>query len=767
MNAQPALESQIKVLIDNASQKHRSGQLDEAESIYNQILETQTNSVIPGNTFVNLHPKNLYPLVLADFGIVLQKQGKLEAAVNIYRQALRIDPKLAEARHNLSMALNQQGKSAEAIQIFQHVLKLDPTDAQAYNDLGTVLKKQGKFAEAAQAYQQALEFAPNFAVAHSNLGDALKAQGQWTEAIQAYRQALRLDPTLARAHNNLGTVFKAQGNLNEAAQAYQQALKLHPELAEAHSNLGTLFKAQGKLAEAAQAYQRALKLNPNLAQTHYNLGNTFKAQGKSEEASWAYQQVLKLEPSFADAEFTLCMSQLPVVYSSVEAIQESRERYQQHLSNLVRRYHTATPSEQANAAMAVGVSQPYYLAYQGQNDRDLQQSYGELICRLMASRYPQWSTPISPHLLNHGEKIRIGFVSRYFHYHSIWKIPLKGWLENLDRSKFELFGYCTHIKQDAETAIANQILTKFVQGSFSTSQWGEIIQKDQLHVLIFPEFGMDPMTIRLGCLRLAPVQVAFGGHPETSGLPTIDYHLTSDLMEPENAQEHYTETLVRLPNLAVCYSPIDVQPETFTKQDLGLSDNDTMFWCCQSLYKYLPQHDDVFPRIAQEVENCKFIFIKNRGDSSEIVTKTFLKRLNHSFKLFGLDYKDFCILPSRLNRAEFAGITAIADIFLDSIEWSGNNTAMESAAYNLPMVTFPGKMMRGRHVMAILKMMGIHETIASSKDDYIKIAVQLAKDKHYRQQIANKIATNKHKLYGDLAPVKALEKFLLQIVENW
>lgn len=761
MSIGQTLDSQIKDLIRTAAQKHQATQLNEAELIYKQILQTQSEDDSKLDSL-----KHLYPLILTDLGTVLQKQGKLEEAIDAYRRALSINPNLVEARHNLGKALNQQGKSAEAAQVCQPVLRLNSSDAQGYKTLGAVFKEQVKSAATIQAYQEPQKCTSSLAQTYCDLGRKLKAQGQLEEAAYAYQQALKLDPGLAKAHNNLGTIFKVQGKLEEAAHAYHQALKLDPELAAPYSNLGTISTAQRKLATAVQMYRQALKLNPNFAGTYYNLGNVLRAQGKLVEAGQAYQQALRLDPNFAEAEFSLCISQLPTVYSHFEEISASRARYQQHLNNLSQRYRTAAPAERVNAARAVGVSQPFYLAYQGENDRDLQRSYGELLCHLMTSCYPQWSRLISPRSLDPRKKIRVGFVSGHFHYHSVWKIPLRGWIENLDRSKFELFGYYTNAKCDAETSVAQQCFTKFVQGPFSTSRWGEIIQQERLHVLIFPEFGMEQMTLRLGCLRLAPVQVAFGGHPETSGLPTIDYHLSSALMEPENGQEHYTETLIRLPNLAVYYSPIEVQPTLLTKQDLGLRDTDILFWCCQSLYKYLPQHDDIFPRISQKIKNSRFVFIKHLGDNSEVVTKTFLKRLSYAFKSFDLDYKNHCVFLSRLDKSEFAGVTAIADIFLDTIEWSGNNTAMESAAFHVPMVTFPGSMMRGRHVMAILKRMGIDETIASSKDEYIEIAARLAKDRNYRQQVATKIAKNKHKLYNDLAPIKSLETFLSQVAKG-
>ena len=86
--------------------------------------------------------------------------------------------------------------------------------------------------------------------------------------------------------------------------------------------------------------------------------------------------------------------------------------------------------------------------------------------------------------------------------------------------------------------------------------WARAIGDAQLDALIYPEIGMDALTTQLASLRLAPVQAATWGHPETTGLPTIDLYLSADGLEPADADGNYSERLVRLPNLGVCVEPL-------------------------------------------------------------------------------------------------------------------------------------------------------------------------------------------------------------------
>src|SRR5262249_35421822 len=257
--------------------------------------------------------------------------------------------------------------------------------------------------------------------------------------------------------------------------------------------------------------------------------------------------------------------------------------------------------------------------------------------------------------------------------------------------------------------------------------------------------------------RLAPVQCNSWGHPDTSGFPTLDYYLSSDLMEPPDAEQHYSERLVRLPNLSIYYEPVEPEPVVVERAELGLGPAATVYWCSQSLFKYLPQFDPIFPRIARAVGDCQFTFIEFPGAAH--VTELFRTRLERAFAAFGLRAADHCVFLPRLDPARFVAAMGCCDIFLDSISWSGCNSTLESLAHDLPIVTMPGRLMRGRHSAAILRKMGIVDTIAGTVDEYVSIAVRLAKDLPLRAALKARIAASKAVVYRDRACIAALEEF--------
>src|SRR5262249_25365707 len=157
----------------------------------------------------------------------------------------------------------------------------------------------------------------------------------------------------------------------------------------------------------------------------------------------------------------------------------------------------------------------------------LQALYGAMICRIMAARYGSAPLPGPPAA---GEPVRVGIVSGFFRQHSNWKIPISGWLAQLDRGKFRLLGYHTGRETDEETRTAAGLCARFVQGPLPVEGWRRAILEDAPHVLIYPEVGMDPVAAQLAAQRLAPVQCNAWGHPETSGFSTLDFFLSGDRM---------------------------------------------------------------------------------------------------------------------------------------------------------------------------------------------------------------------------------------------
>ena len=220
-------------------------------------------------------------------------------------------------------------------------------------------------------------------------------------------------------------------------------LDINPNLPDVWSNLGQALEDINDIEGAVIAYKKVTELNPESFQAHYDLGNALKEEGEFEEAISAYDRSLVLNPDLFKARWARCMAHLPVVYPDVAGIEKARAGYSDELVKMRRSLSLDTPQDIDAASEAIGSHQPFYLAAQGLNDKDLQKMYGEMACGIMAAKYPQWAERPSMPSVSSGEPIRVGIVSGHFFHHSVWKIPVRGWIENLNRNKFNLYGYYT------------------------------------------------------------------------------------------------------------------------------------------------------------------------------------------------------------------------------------------------------------------------------------------------------------------------------------
>jgi protein O-GlcNAc transferase len=564
-----------------------------------------------------------------------------------------------------------------------------------------------------------------------------------------------LQTLLAHEPDNLdalvlkGNLMNDLGRPAEAIPCYQKALQLKPDRADALANLGNALQYLGGLQDAVSCYERAIALDPDYLEAHHNLGNALESLDRQAEAVACFRRALELDRDFVEARWAIAMSQLRHVYASAAEAGNCRAAFASELERLEDWFD---PRRSKMGFRAVGVQQPFALAYMEESNRDLLERYGRLCVRLMQ----EWSGAqalVAPERPPDGRVIRVGIASQYFRDHSVWHALMRGWFEQIDRRRFELHAFYLGAHTDAETERCRRLAARFHMGAMGLRGWAEAIRNSRLHALIYPEVGMDPMTAKLACLRLAPHQLASWGHPETTGLPTIDAFLSAQGMEPPAAEAYYTEKLIALPNLGVSY------PRSATRAELPeLRAARPIFVCAGTPFKYMPQHDGAFAEIARRLGRCSFVFFVHQGRLD--LSERLLHRLREAFARVGLRVEDHVTFLPWLNRSRFYGLMQDADVFLDSVGFSGFNTAMQALECALPIVTVEGKFLRGRFASAVLQRIGLDELVARSDEDYVRIAVRLAGDSQFRESVRERIVARRDILFDDVAPIRAMEDYL-------
>ena len=453
---------------------------------------------------------------------------------------------------------------------------------------------------------------------------------------------------------------------------------------------------------------------------------------------------------------------LPVLYEDESSVHRWRATYAAGLRDLHRWFSRIDASTAPRALAALSHRVNFYIGYQGQNDLDLQRDYAGLVNRAARLCFPQWSDQL-PHIeLGHGERIRIGYISAHLRSHSVAKLFI-GWLEEHDRDRFEIFAYHNGEKVDDMTHRVRSSVEHFRHCPGQLEPLCRSVRADDLHVAVYLDVRHRRMSV-MSSLQLAPIQCVTWAYPQTSGNTAIDYFLSSDSMEPPDGDQHYSEKLIRLPGIGVFYHKPLVPRHLLTRQrsDFGLDPLRNLYLCCQSLFKYLPQHDDVFVEIARRDAKAQFAFLS----MNDAVDRDLMTRLGSAFRKAGLSVTDHVTVVPQLSWLDYMNLNLLSDVFLDSLEWSGGVTALEALACELPIVTLPGEFMRGRHSYGILRQAGLLDCIARDKNHLVELAVRLGTDKTYNREARQRIRSQAGRLFADKTPVRALEAFYTSAVRS-
>ncbi|MGH8706920.1 MAG: tetratricopeptide repeat protein, partial [Burkholderiales bacterium] len=676
-----------------------------------------------------------------------------EQALASLQRAVALDARMPEAHFNLGGLLRSMGRNGEAIEAFRRALEANAEFAVAHAGLAAALHEAGDLDAALASAQRALALKPASAAYHLNVGNLLREKGFLDEATAAYRAALERDQGLVEAHNNLGNVLRHQGRVDEALSCYEQALRYKPDFAEALLNAAQLLRENRRLSEAIAAYGVLLQLRPDLAEGHLELGNALKGLGDVHGALASYRLALERDPEYAEARWAVAMSQMPMVADGEAELVESRAAFAAQIAALERWCDERGP---AKAMRAVGSQQPFYLAYQEWDHREPLARYGALCANLMAAWQKAAGLPLPAARVTRAE-IRVGIVSGHICDHSVWHAIIKGWLQHLDRGRIDLRLFHLGSTNDLETALAKTLVTHFTYGKSDFAEWARIILGHQLDVLIYPEIGMDPTTAKLAGMRLAPVQATSWGHPQTSGLPTIDYYLSAAALEAPGAEAHYSEKLVRLPGFGCVHTPASLEPAAVDLAALGLRADVPLLICPGTPFKYTPRHDAVFIEIARRLGDCQFLFFIPQPP--ELMQRV-RARMARAFAGAGMDLAAHAVFVPWQRRAAFYGLMQEADACLDTIGFSGYNTAMQAIENALPVVAYEGRFLRGRLASGILRRMGLDELVAGTQAEFADIAVRLVQDAAYWGEVRERMIAARPGINGDPAPVHALQKFL-------
>ncbi len=506
---------------------------------------------------------------------------------------------------------------------------------------------------------------------------------EFRDAARCFRHVTRQWPESGAAHYNLGLALFRLGDLGGSERSLRQAIQLEPRNAEAHHELANALRMSGRYADAIACYQAAVQLRPDFALAYFNLANIFLKCGEHRSAEQSFRKALAMSP-------------LPsAVHSSLL-----------HVLN----YFSSDPQE-------------LYLEHR----------------RWQQAHFPTTEPVSHENQPDPARRLRVGYVSADFRKHSVAYF-IEPLLKGHDRARFEVYCYSGVSAPDEVTRRlrASADCWRDIH-AVSDDEVVQQVSRDRIDILVDLSGHTEGNRLCVFHRKPSPVQITYLGYPNTTGLSTMDYRLTDSLADPEgNADAWYSERLVRLPGGFLCYAPPDSAPPVADSQG-SESRRPLTFGSFNHLAKITPQVVATWSAILNNVSgSC--LLVKNEALGNSQARDNYYRL----FEEHGVPHERVTLRGMTNSLAEHLAMYRQVDVALDTFPYNGATTTCEALWMGVPVVTLSGKTHASRVGASILSQAGLSEFVASDGDEYIRIAVTLARkgkrSADLRQELRSRIS---------------------------
>jgi len=652
------------------------------------------------------------------------------------KKALKLDPKQRQIRFVLAGLLAMQSNHGAALKAYKQIKRASRTWPDIDRHIAICFLELKQFAAAKRYLAKAMALNPTDQNALRLCVQLYLQWEKWRLLDQASEALLKQIPKDSDASYGKGVALFQARQFLESEPYFMQVLKAKPDCTDAYKQLALAFERQGKVTAARHALKLALKQDKTMTDVLQKLASLANKQGDTQDALATLKALHKLEPT--PAHRVLLDLFLPANVLTIAAVKKWRTRFTKNIDQLSRdRCRPKDPFSE------VGITN-FYMPYQGLNDRIDQ----EKTAALYKGCYPR-KTKKSPGQKTRDSRIRIGFLSAFFHYQSV-SLFYANMIAHLPEDFYVVVFHATPRKQDAMTAKIRRRANAYIQCPEDLQVCREQVTSENLDMLVYPEIGMHPIAYYLSMTRLAPVQCALMGHPVTTGIPTIDYYISSDLFESQSADDHYSEKLIRVGGMPVNYSRPAIPRNPKTRRQLDLPKDSHIYLCPMTLFKIHPDFDTVVAGILQKDANAAVLFFNYYGVEA-IIKKRLAKRCRKDF--------DRIHFRNTASHSDFLSLLARSDVILETFPFGGGNTALMALAAGSPVVTMPTQFLRGRFCYGYYKRMDMTDCIANSPQDYVRIATRIGMDPDYRQTLRKKILSRNGVLFGNTEGVEEHYQF--------
>jgi predicted O-linked N-acetylglucosamine transferase (SPINDLY family) len=522
-------------------------------------------------------------------------------------------------------------------------------------------------------------------------------QAQNAADIALYRGWLEANagnsPHLFAGWYNLGASLAKHGDRTNAAIAYRNALALKPDFHPAAVNLGLSEEATGDTEAALATWQRALQ--PAAAQTILlnHIGRVCERLGRLEEAEVSLQRSLLLDPAQPDViqhylHIRQRMCRWPVLADLPGLSAEEQQKSCGPLGILA-----LTDDIAAQRETAAGWIQR------------------------KTERVAQHLAPAGGY--NHA-RIRLGYLSSDFCRHAM-SFLVAELFEQHDRTRFEIYGYCSSPEDGSDTRA--RVIAGFdhhrIIRHLSDADAAALIRADEIDILIDLNGLTSGARLQILRYRPAPVQATYLGFIGPVPVPELDYLLCdSYVIPPEDTALYQPKPL----SIGTTYQANDRMRDVGAparRSEAGLPDEAFVFCNFSNHYKITPALFAAWMTILRATPGSVLWLAPDNSASPEALRQAARDAAIDDTRL---------IFTGRTDPATYLSRMRLADLFLDSFPYNSGTVASDALRMGLPLLTLRGRSFASRMAARLLDLMGAQDGIATSFDDYVARAVELAID---------------------------------------
>ncbi|MBW4686213.1 MAG: FkbM family methyltransferase [Komarekiella atlantica HA4396-MV6] len=356
-----------------------------------------------------------------------------------------------------------------------------------------------------------------------------------------------------------------------------------------------------------------------------------------------------------------------------------------------------------------------------------------------------------PTRLDERTKIRVGILASHFEPQTETFAALSVY-KHLNRDIFEVILFTLNVSNHRLERYCTGHADALIKLPTNLENQVQAIREADLDIL-FISTNVTAVTHQITLLalyRLARIQMVDANSPVTTGMPHVDYYISSKLSETEeNAQQHYTEKLITLDNPPQCFDFATEEKilatTAISRKSLGIEKSAIVYVSGANYYKIIPEQEVTWAKIIASVPNSVLLLYPfNPNWSSSYPCIAFRKRIITTFAKYGLSEDRLIILDPAPNRADVKERLKVCDIYLDSYPYSGMTSLIDPLEVGLPTVVMETESSRSRKGASLLRELQIFDLITNSEEAYIQLAVALGINFELRQQKAEQLKQKMH-----------------------